>query len=106
MFLVNGKKATLIQYNRNKGNNYDTGNIYDDEDMITTDIVLCPYNSDISIAFGKYSVPNATGYFILKRCVDVKEGDQIEFNGKTFTILDVRDNWIFNRIESFTVAVK
>ena len=106
MFLINGKKATLLQYNRNKGNNYDTKDIYDDEDIITTDIVLCPYNQDMSVSFGAYSVPDATGYFILKRCVDVKEGDQIEFNGKTFTILDVRDNWIFNRIESFTVAVK
>lgn len=101
MFLVNGKKATLIQYNRNNKKD-----IYDDEDTQTTQIVLCPYNQDISVSFGTYSVPDATGYFILKRCVDVKEGDQIEFNGKTFTILDVRDNWIFNRIESFTVAVK
>lgn len=101
MFLVNGKKATLIQHNRNNKKD-----IYDDEDTQTTQIVLCPYNQDISVSFGTYSVPDATGYFILKRCVDVKEGDQIEFNGKTFTILDVRDNWIFNRIESFTVAVK
>ncbi len=101
MFLVNGKKATLIQYNRNNKKD-----IYDDEDTQTTQIVLCPYNQDISVSFGAYSVPDASGYFILKRCVDVKEGDQIEFNGKTFTILDVRDNWIFNRIESFTVAVK
>lgn len=101
MFLVNGKKATLIQFNRNSSNN-----IYDDEDTQTTDIVLCPYNQDMSVMFGKYSVPDATGYFILKRCTDVKEGDQIEYNGDTYTILDVRDNWIFNRIESFTVAVK
>lgn len=101
MYLVNGKNATLLQYNRNNSKN-----IYDDEDIQTTQIVLCPYNQDISVSFGTYSVPDATGYFILKRCVDVKEGDQIEFNGKTFTILDVRDNWIFNRIESFTVAVK
>lgn len=101
MFLVNGKKATLIQFNRNNSNN-----IYDDEDTKTTDIVLCPYNQDMSVTFGKYSVPDATGYFILKRCTDVKEGDQIEYNGDTYTILDVRDNWIFNRIESFTVAVK
>lgn len=106
MFLINGKKAKLIQYNRDKGNNYSTSNIYDDEDTNTIDIVLCPYNQDISVGFGTYTIPEATGYFMLKRCTDVKEGDQIEFNGKTFTILDVRDNWIFNRIESFTVAVK
>ena len=103
MFLVNGKKATLIQYNRTSSKAND---IYDDEDTTTTDIVLCPYNQDISINFGKYSVPDATGYFILKRCTDVKEGDQIEYNGDTYTILDVRYNWIFNRIESYTVAVK
>lgn len=100
MFLVNGKKATLIQFNRS------TSGVYDDEDTKTTDIVLCPYNQDISVAFGRYTVPEATGYFIIKRATDVKEGDQIEYNGYTYTILDVRDNWIWNRIESFTVAVK
>ena len=37
MFLINGKKAKLIQYNRDKGNNYSTSNIYDDEDTNTAD---------------------------------------------------------------------
>lgn len=101
MFLVNGKKANLLQYNRNEGNE-----IYDDEDIKTTQIVLCPYNQDINVAFGKYTVPEAEGYFIIKRATDVKEGDQIEYDGKVYTILQVRDNWIFNRIESYTVAVK
>ena len=100
MFLVNGKKALLKHY---LGSNND---IYDDERTISTEIVLCPYNQDLSIQFGKYSVPNATGYFIIKRANDVKEGDQIEYQGKTFTILEVRDNWIWNKVESFTVAVK
>lgn len=103
MFLVNGMNATLIQYNRTKSKAND---IYDDEDTKTTNIVLCPYNSDMSINFGKYTVPDATGYFIVKRATDVKEGDQIEYEGHTYTILDVRDNWIWNRIESYTVAVK
>lgn len=101
MFLVNGKKATLIQYNRKNDDS-----IYDDEDIKKTSVMLCPYNSDMSITFGKYSIPDASGYFMLKRCTDVKEGDQIEYEGKTYTILDVRDNWLFNRIESYTVAVK
>lgn len=101
MFLVNGKKANLLQYNRNEGNE-----IYDDEDIKTTQIVLCPYNQDINVAFGKYTVPEAEGYFIIKRATDVKEGDQIEYDGRVYIILQVRDNWIFNRIESYTVAVK
>jgi hypothetical protein len=101
MFLVNGKKATLLQFNRNKLDDF-----YDDEDIKTTEIVLCPYNQDINVAFGKYTVPEAEGYFIIKRATDVKEGDQIEYDGRTFTIIQVRDNWIFNRIESYTVAVK
>ena len=100
MFLVNGKKATLRQYNRK------TSGVYDDEDVQETTCILCPYNQDISVNFGVYTVPEATGYFILKRATDVKEGDQIVYAGNTYTILDVRDNWIWNKIESFTVAVK
>jgi uncharacterized cofD-like protein len=42
MFLVNGMKAQLIKYNR-KG----TG-VYDDEYTETENIVLCPYNQDVS----------------------------------------------------------
>lgn len=100
MFLVNGKKATLIQFNRG------VSGVYDDEDRKTTTCIICPYNQDTSIAFGTYTVPEATGYFMVKRATDVKEGDQIVFGGKTYTILDVRDNWIWNKIESYTVAVK
>ena len=44
MFLVNGMKATLIQYNRN---NEDS--IYDDEDQKTVTIKICPYNVDNDI---------------------------------------------------------
>lgn len=100
MFLTQGMKATLRQYNRG------TSDVYDDEDVQETTCILCPYNQDIKVAFGTYTVPEATGYFILKRATDVKEGDQIVFNDNTYTILDVRDNWIWNKIESFTVAVK
>ena len=101
MFLVNGIKATLIQYNRN---NEDS--IYDDEDQTTTTIKICPYNIDNDINFGTYTTPEATGYFITKRQYDVKEGDQIEFQNKTYTILRVMDGWQFNRIENYVLAVR
>ena len=100
MFLTNGMNAQLIKYNR------DNTGVYDDEYTSTEDIVICPYNQDIRVAFGVYTIPEAEGYFIVKRATDVKEGDQIIFNGNTLTVLKVKDNWIWNRIENFTVAVK
>lgn len=100
MFLTNGFKATLIQYNRN------TSKFYDDEDKQTKSIKVIPYNVDDAIRFGIYTVPEATGYFIIRRKTDIKEGDQIVFRNKTYTVLRVADNWIFNRIESLEVAVK
>lgn len=101
MFNVNGMSASLIQYNRNNEEN-----IYDDQDQQTIDIVVCPYNVDQAIRFGIYTIPEATGYFIIKNNVDVKEGDQIVFNNKTYTILQVNDNWIWNKIANISVAVK
>ena len=100
MFLTNGMKATLIQYNRN------TSSYYDDQDKQTINIKVIPYNADQSISFGNYSVPEATGYFILRRDTNVKEGDQLVFKGRTYTILKVMDNWLYNRIENIGVAVK
>lgn len=100
MFLTNGMNAQLIKYNR------DNTGVYDDEYTSTEDIVICPYNQDIRVAFGVYTIPEAEGYYIIKRATDVKEGDQIVFNGNTLTVLKVKDNWIWNRIENFTVAVK
>lgn len=100
MFLTNGMNAQLIKYNR------DNTGVYDDEYTSTEDIVICPYNQDIRVAFGVYTIPEAEGYFIVKRATDIKEGDQIVFNGNTLTVLKVKDNWIWNRIENFTVAVK
>lgn len=99
MFLVNGKTATLKQYNRNEVD------IYDDQDITSIQIKLCPYNEDITVKFGRDTINEAKGYFIVKN-IDVKVGDQIIYNGNTFTILEVRDNWIFNKIESISVAVK
>lgn len=100
MFLTNGMKAQLIKYNR------DNTGVYDDEYTSTEDIVICPYNQDITVAFGTYTIPEAEGYYIIKRATDVKEGDQVVFQDKTYTILKVKDNWIWNRIENYTVAVK
>jgi hypothetical protein len=100
MFLTNGIKAELIQFNRN------TSSYYDDQDKQSIEIKVIPYNADQTISFGNYSVPEATGYFILRRDVDVKEGDQLIFKGRTYTILKVMDNWLYNRIENIGVAVK
>ena len=100
MYITNGLPATLIKYNREG-----TG-VWDDEYTETQDIVLCPYNQDVSVGFGVYTVPEAKGYFIVKNDVDVKEGDQVIFNNETYTIIDVKDNWIWNKIVNYTIAVK
>ena len=100
MFLTNGMKATLIKHNRKQ-----TG-VWDDEYTETKPIILCPYNQDIRVAFGVYTIPEAEGYYIVKNTTDIKEGDQITFNGQTFTVLRVKDNWIWNKIVNYTVAVK
>lgn len=101
MFLTNGMKATLIQNNRSNDNSP-----YDDQDKKSVDIVVCPYNVDQAVRFGVYTVPEAKGYFILKNTVDVKEGDQLVFNDITYSILDVQDNWIWNKIANYIIAVK
>lgn len=100
MFITNGIPATLIQNNRG------SSKYYDDQDKKNVDVVVCPYNVDQDVRFGIYTVPEATGYYILKNCVDVKEGDQLVFNNRTYSILRVKDNWIWNKIANFTVAVK
>ena len=101
MFIVNGINAQLIQFNRNNKNS-----IYDDQDQQTVSIKVCPYDMFDVIKFGLYTVPEAKGYFQVKRNVDVEEGDQIVFNGKTYTVLNVQDNWLFNRVENKILAVK
>ena len=100
MFLVNGIKAKLIQNNRNDSQ------VYDDEDSKTINIKVCPYDVENSIKFGINTIPEATGYFQVQRWVDVKEGDQIIFKDKTYTILKVEENWIYNRIENKVLVVK
>lgn len=101
MYNVNGMSAKLIQYNRN-----DSESIYDDQDTQTIDIVVCPYNVDMAERVGIYTIPDAKGYFIIKNKVDVREGDQLIFMGDTFTILEVRDNWIWNKLANINIAVK
>lgn len=101
MYNVNGMDATLIQCNRN-----DVESIYDDTDTQTIDIVVCPYSVDQAIRYGIYTIPEATGYFIIKNDVDVREGDQLEFKGHTYTILEVKDNWIWNKLANISIAVK
>jgi hypothetical protein len=100
MFNVNGIKAVLIKNNRN------TSSVYDDQDKTEQNIVVCPYNVDQAVKFGTYTVPEATGYFILKNTVDVKEGDQLSIGGHVYSIIDVQDDWIWNKIANYTVAVK
>jgi hypothetical protein len=101
MYLFNPKKAQLIRKNRN------TDYVYDDEDVeetISLDVI--PYNVDQAIRYGIYTVPEATGYFIIRHNADIREGDLITFNNRQYSVLKVQDNWIFNKIESIEVAVK
>lgn len=100
MFNVNGMSATLIQNNRNESS------IYDDQDKTRKPIKVCPYSVDQAIRFGIYTVPEATGYFIVKSNTPIREGDQIEFRGATFSVLHVKDNWIWNKLANISVAVK
>ena len=36
----------------------------------------------MTVNFGTYTVPEATGSFMIRRNVDIKEGDQIEYNNR------------------------
>lgn len=101
MYNVNGMDATLIQCNREEEDS-----IYDDQVKQELDIVVCPFNVDMAIRYGINTIPEATGYFIIKSDVDVREGDQLVFQDKTFTILEVQDNWIWNKLANISIAVK
>lgn len=93
-------KAKLYQYNRN------TDDVYDDVVEKVTNIKICPYNQDTKISFGTYTYPESTGYYIVKGNIDIKIGDEIEFMGERHTVLEVKDNWIFNKIVNITVLLK
>ena len=100
MFNTNGMTATLIQKNRS------ASGIYDDQVENWITIKVCPYNVDQAVKFATYTIPEATGYFIVKSKTPVKEGDQLIFGNHTFSIIDVRDNWIWNKIANIGLIVK
>ena len=100
MFNTNGMTATLIQKNRS------ASGIYDDQVENWITIKVCPYNVDQAVKFGTYTIPEATGYFIVKSGTDLKEGDQLLFNNKMYSILKVEDNWIWNKIANIGLIVK
>ena len=101
LVLTNLLDGYLYQYNRNLSNDP-----YDDEDINKVPIKLCPYNQDLRVSFGTYTHPEATGYFIVKDNIDIRIGDVVEFNGEKHSVLEVKDNWIFNKIVNITILVK
>ena len=100
MFNVNGFKAILMQNNRGESD------YYDDQDKREVKIKLCPYNADMSVKFGINTIPEAKGYFIVKSKAPIKEGDQIIFEGRTLSVIEVRDEWIWNKLANIIIAVK
>ena len=100
MFNVNGMKATLIQNNRNESS------YYDDNDKQEVQIKVCPYNVDEAVRFGIYTIPEATGYFIVKRNTPVREGDQLRIGDRTFSIIKIQDEWIWNKVANLILAVR
>ena len=100
MFNVNGIPAVLIQNNRN------TSDYYDDQDKQEVDIKVCPYNADMSVRFGTDTVAEAKGYFIVKADTQVKEGDQLKIGDDILSIIDIKDNWIWNKLANIIIAVK
>lgn len=100
MFNVNGISAVLIQNNR-KESEY-----YDDQDKQEVNIKVCPYNVDQAIRFGIDTVPEATGYFIVKANTPVREGDQLQVGDNLYSILKVQDSWIWNKVANIILAVK
>lgn len=101
MYLMNPKKAQLIRKNRR------TGYVYDDEDILAPiKIDVIPYNINQSISYGIDTDPQASGYFIVRWFTDIKEGDQIIYEGRKYSVMTVKDNWIFNKVESIEVMVK
>lgn len=102
MFNVNGIPAVLIQNNRTSTDD----DYYDDQNKQEVNIIVCPYNADVSVKFGTDTIAQAKGYFIVKGDTPVKEGDQIRIGDKTFSIIDLKDNWIWNKVANITLAVK
>lgn len=112
MILVNSQLATLRQFNRTDDNQY-----FDDQNYKDISIKVVPYDVDDLIRFGIYTIPEAKGFFMVNRNVDVRKGDQIIFKGKflnknielvdkKLTVIEVKDSWIFNRLENQIAIVK
>ena len=101
MFLVRGQKAELIKHNRN-GRSL----AYDDEDKTFENIEVIPYGVDDEVSFGTYTEPNAVGYFIIRRHVDIKEGDEIRWNTRTYSVTRIAEKWLYNRPEYKVAHVK
>ena len=102
MFNVNGFKAVLIQNNRNESKSCE----YDDQDKQEVNIKVCPYNADVSVKFGTDTIAEAKGYFIVKGNTPVKEGDQLKIGDRTFSVIEVKDDWIWNKVANIILAVK
>lgn len=100
MFNTNGLNAILVQNNRG------TSTYYDDQDKTEIAIKVCPYNQDQIVRFGIDTTSDAKGYFIVKANTPVREGDQLIFNDKTYSIIEVRDNWLWNKIANIILIVK
>ena len=100
MFNVNGMRATLIRNNRGESS------VYDDQDKREISIKVCPYNVDQAVRFGVYTTPEAKGYFIVKSKVDVREGDEVILKDRKYVVLEVQDNWIWNKIANIGLLVK
>lgn len=106
MFLINGFKATLRQFNRDENNE-----IYDDSQFRDIPIKVCPYNADELIRFGIYTTSEAKGYYQVPRWVDVRQGDQILIHGRYadnnfYTVQEVYHGWLFNRMENKFISVR
>lgn len=101
MFVVNPFRAVLRRFNR-----INNTSIYDDQNYDEISIKICPYNKDEIIKFGIDTRSEATGYFQVSRFVDIREGDQVIYKDKTYTVIEVKDNFLFNRIENFIIVCK
>jgi hypothetical protein len=60
----------------------------------------------MSVVFGTSTVQQAEGYFIVKSKTPVRTGDQVQIDGKKFSVIDVKDNWIWNKLANIIIAIR
>lgn len=106
MYLVNSFDAKLRKYNRIENNS-----AFDDQNYKEITIRVAPYNADNKIIFDINTEREAIGYYQIPANVDIRVGDQIKLLGRYsdnefHTVMQVKDSWIFNRVENKIVAVK